>query len=60
MKKYDGKEQSEWSQDDIKTFEEADGAAEYGKCVEISTQAAIRKMVVPGLLAVSVTSYYWF
>jgi K(+)-stimulated pyrophosphate-energized sodium pump len=53
MKKYDGKDQSEWSQEDIKTFEEADGAAEYGKCVAISTQAAIRKMVVPGLLAVS-------
>ncbi len=52
MKKYDGKEQSEWSQEDIKTFEEADGAAEYGKCVEISTQAAIKKMVIPGLLAV--------
>jgi K(+)-stimulated pyrophosphate-energized sodium pump len=52
MKKYDGKEQSEWTQEDIKTFEEADGAAEYGKCVAISTQAAIRKMVVPGLLAV--------
>jgi K(+)-stimulated pyrophosphate-energized sodium pump len=54
MKKYQGKEQSEWSEQDIKTFEEADGVAEYGKCVAISTQAAIRKMVVPGLLAVSV------
>ena len=52
MKKYDGKEQSEWSAEDIKTFEEADGKAEYGKCVAISTQAAIRKMIVPGLLAV--------
>jgi K(+)-stimulated pyrophosphate-energized sodium pump len=52
MKKYHGKEQSEWTQEDIKTFEDADGAAEYGKCVEISTQAAIKKMVVPGLLAV--------
>ncbi|MCH8325695.1 MAG: sodium-translocating pyrophosphatase [Bacteroidetes bacterium] len=52
MKKYDGKEQTEWTDQDIKTFELADGAAEYGKCVEISTNAAIRKMVVPGLLAV--------
>jgi len=52
MKKYHGKEQSEWSKEDIKTFEESDGAAEYGKCVEISTQAAIKKMVIPGLLAV--------
>ena len=52
MKKYSGKEQSEWTDEDRNTFEMADGAAEYGKCVEISTQAAIRKMVVPGLLAV--------
>jgi K(+)-stimulated pyrophosphate-energized sodium pump len=52
MKKYEGKEQSEWSNEDVKTFEEADGVAEYGKCVAISTNAAIRKMVVPGLLAV--------
>jgi K(+)-stimulated pyrophosphate-energized sodium pump len=52
MKKYKGAEQSEWTEEDRKTFEAADGAAEYGKCVEISTKAAIRKMVVPGLLAV--------
>ena len=52
MKKYAGAERSEWSEEDIKTFEAADGAAEYGKCVEISTKAAIRKMVIPGLLAV--------
>jgi K(+)-stimulated pyrophosphate-energized sodium pump len=52
MKKYAGAEQSEWTEEDRKIFEAADGAAEYGKCVEISTKAAIRKMVVPGLLAV--------
>ena len=52
MKKYQGKEQSEWSEEDQRSFELADGVAEYGKCVEISTAAAIRKMVVPGLLAV--------
>ena len=52
MKKYAGAEQSQWTDEDIKTFEAADGVAEYGKCVEISTKAAIRKMVTPGLLAV--------
>jgi len=52
MKKYAGADQSEWTEEDRKTFEAADGAAEYGKCVEISTKAAIRKMVTPGLLAV--------
>jgi K(+)-stimulated pyrophosphate-energized sodium pump len=54
MKKNGDKEMSEWSSDDVKTFHEADGKAEYGKCVAISTQAAIRQMVVPGLMAVVV------
>ncbi|HEX7015001.1 MAG TPA: sodium-translocating pyrophosphatase [Cyclobacteriaceae bacterium] len=42
----------EWSQDDQRVFHEADGKAEYGKCVAISTKAAIRQMVIPGLMAV--------
>ena len=52
MKRNEGKEKKNWSSDDINTFEQADGVAEYGKCVEISTNAAIKKMVLPGLLAV--------
>ncbi len=52
MKKYDGKEQSEWSAADVATFEAADGKAEYSKCVEISTKASIREMILPGLIAV--------
>jgi K(+)-stimulated pyrophosphate-energized sodium pump len=32
----------------------ADGKAEYTQCVEISTAAAIRKMIAPGLMAVIV------
>ncbi|MCA0154163.1 sodium-translocating pyrophosphatase [Winogradskyella vincentii] len=35
-------------------FDEADGVAEYDKCVEISTQASIKEMVLPGLLAIAV------
>ncbi len=54
MKKNGEKEMSEWSAEDQKTFHDADGKAEYGKCVEISTKAAIREMVVPGLMAVIV------
>ena len=53
MKKNEGKEMDTWSSEDRNTFEAADGKAEYGKCVEISTQAAIREMVLPGLLAVA-------
>ncbi|WP_149277240.1 sodium-translocating pyrophosphatase [Pareuzebyella sediminis] len=35
-------------------FDEADGVAEYEKCVAISTQASIKEMVLPGLLAIAV------
>lgn len=50
LKKY--KDGDKWSEEDTKIFEAADGKAEHGKCVEISTQSAIREMVVPGMLAV--------
>ncbi len=52
MKKNEGKDMDKWSDADRKTFEAADGKAEYSKCVEISTAASIREMVLPGLLAV--------
>ena len=52
MRKNDGKEFADWSAADQKTFEAADGKAEYSKCVEISTAASIRQMILPGLLAV--------
>jgi K(+)-stimulated pyrophosphate-energized sodium pump len=52
MRKNDGKEMEDWSEGDRKVFDAADGKAQYGLCVEISTKAAIRQMVLPGLLAV--------
>lgn len=60
MKKNEGKDASEWSDADRATFEAADGKAEYGKCVEISTAASIREMVVPGLMAVIVPALIGF
>ena len=54
MRKNDGIEMDKWSKADQDTFDAADGTAEYGKCVEISTKSAIREMVLPGLLAVVV------
>ncbi|MRI01564.1 sodium-translocating pyrophosphatase [Kriegella sp. EG-1] len=36
------------------TFDAADGFAEYDKCVDISTKASIKEMVLPGLLAIAV------
>ena len=42
------------SEEDKKIFNMADGKAEYDKCVDISTKASIREMILPGLLAVIV------
>src|SRR5690625_898466 len=52
MRKNDGIDQKEWSEEDVRIFDEAHGSAEYSKCVEISTQSALREMIAPGLLAV--------
>ncbi len=52
MRKHGDKSFSDWPKEDQKVFEAADGKAEYEKCVEISTSASLRQMVVPGLLAV--------
>jgi len=49
-----GTERSDWSKEDVTLFESADGKAEYSKCVEISTNSAIKQMILPGLLAVVV------
>ena len=50
MNKYG--DEDEWSDEDRAVFDAADGKAEYSKCVSISTQSAIREMIVPGLLAI--------
>ena len=39
---------------EIKGLREGTAKAEYSKCVEISTKAAIREMIIPGLMAVTV------
>ncbi len=54
MRKNEGVDQKEWSDDDQKTFDAAHGTAEYSKCVEISTKSALREMITPGLMAVLV------
>ena len=53
MRKNGDKDMKEWSAEDQKTFQDADGKAEYGKCVDISTKAAIKEMVLPGLMAIA-------
>jgi len=52
MKKNEGKEENEWSAEDKHVYDQAEGKAEYSKCVEISTKASIREMVLPGMIAI--------
>ena len=50
MKKGD---ESTWSDEDKAVYELGLTKAEHGRCVEISTQSAIKEMVLPGILAVT-------
>ncbi|MGY8763465.1 MAG: sodium-translocating pyrophosphatase [Fidelibacterota bacterium] len=45
-------EESTWSDDDKAAYELGLTKADHGKCIEISTQSAIKEMVAPGLLAI--------
>jgi K(+)-stimulated pyrophosphate-energized sodium pump len=45
-------DESNWSDEDKITYELGLDKADHGKCVEISTQAAIKEMMFPGLLAI--------
>ncbi|MCB0475207.1 MAG: sodium/proton-translocating pyrophosphatase, partial [Flavobacteriaceae bacterium] len=53
MRRYDS-DMSKSSDEDREVFDKADGVVEYEKCVEISTTASIKEMVLPGLLALAV------
>ena len=46
------KDEEDWDDDDYSAYEDALDKAEHGRCVEISTQSAIKEMVMPGVLAV--------
>ncbi len=47
-------EDREPTEEENKIIRAADGKAEYTKCVDISTAAALKKMIAPGLMAVIV------
>ncbi len=59
MKKYDS-DISQATEAEKKIFHEADGKAEYDKCVAISTTASIRKMILPGMVAVITPAFVGF
>ena len=59
MNKYNS-DMSKATDADRKIFDAADGIAEYDKCVDISTKASIKEMVMPGLLAIAVPVFIGF
>jgi K(+)-stimulated pyrophosphate-energized sodium pump len=52
MQRNEGVDSEDWNKEDKGAFDKAIDEAEYGQCVSISTQAAIREMVTPGMIAV--------
>ena len=60
MKDNEGKSFDQWSESDQRIFDQAEGKAEYAKCVAISTRASIREMILPGIVAVSVPVAFGF
>ncbi len=51
MKKYDGKIENVTAEEK-QILDDADGSADYQKCIEISTKASLREMILPGALAI--------
>ncbi len=51
MKKYDGKVDNITAEEQ-QVLDDADGSADYQKCIEISTKASLREMILPGALAI--------
>jgi K(+)-stimulated pyrophosphate-energized sodium pump len=48
-----GSDPKNWNANDLAIYEASEGKAEYAKCVEISTKASIKEMMIPGVLAVA-------
>ncbi|MBU1370511.1 MAG: sodium-translocating pyrophosphatase [Bacteroidetes bacterium] len=59
MKKYDGN-MDKLSSDETQIMQDAEHAAEYEKCVAISTDASLKEMVLPGLLAIAAPALVGF
>ncbi len=59
VNKYDG-DTSNATDEEKKTLKEAEEAAEYEKCVDISTKSSLKEMILPGVLALAVPTFVGF
>lgn len=46
------KEKEDWNDHDQQVYNDALDKAQHGRCVEISTESALKEMIAPGLLAI--------
>ncbi|HSV87024.1 MAG TPA: sodium-translocating pyrophosphatase [Bacteroidales bacterium] len=53
LKKNGDKPVSEWSEEDQKVMDDAEGSPDYSRCVSISTHAALRQMLLPAIIALA-------
>ncbi len=54
MRNNQDKPSKDWSKEDHDILDAAEGTPDYGRCVTISTRAALRHMILPGVIAVAV------
>ncbi len=59
MKKYDG-DLTKATEAEKDIMHKAERSAEYEKCVEISTEASLKEMILPGLLAIIAPAFVGF
>ena len=59
VNKYDG-DSSKATEEERKILKEAEDAAEYEKCVDISTKSSLKEMVMPGVLALAAPTLVGF
>ena len=50
------KDEKDWSDEDRNLYNDALTKADHDRCVQISTESAIREMVKPGLMAVTASA----
>ncbi len=59
FKKYDG-DITQATDEEKEILKNADGVAEYDKCVKISTESSLKEMILPGVLALTIPTLVGF
>ncbi|HLR76484.1 MAG TPA: V-type H(+)-translocating pyrophosphatase, partial [Balneolaceae bacterium] len=60
LRNNDEKDFENWSEENKEIYRKALGSGEYNRCVEISTKASLKEMILPGVIAVLVPVAFGF